>query len=48
MPSEPENMQKNISVKPKKLSPELSEFMHMLEALEGKPQPTESSATRSR
>lgn len=41
-------MQKNHSAKSKKISPELSEFLHMLEALEDQSKPGEISAARAR
>jgi hypothetical protein len=47
MPSERENMQKSNSAKPKKVSPELSEFLHMLEALESQSLASGIAATRA-
>ena len=48
MLTEQTNTQTNRPVRAKKLSPELNEFLHMLDALEGQMANQETSAAQTR
>ena len=48
MLTEQTNTQANRAMRSKKLSPELNEFLHMLEALEGQTGGQDSAAAQSR